>query len=167
MKAVKRKPVSQLGWDELTPDEQGIRLKAHGVFSRMRKDKSVSLATAAKEAGISPETVQRHIAGFRKEHGQWMVLDRIFCEVPMRIISNGKPGSILVSDSRTASLIGRYESYCGTVPGNRGHILSPTVRGQEGQGIDGSYHTLETFPDVLYEIREGSEDEEFYHIYGR
>lgn len=36
LKEVKRKPVSQLGWDELTPDEQYLRRRAHSVFSRMK-----------------------------------------------------------------------------------------------------------------------------------
>lgn len=109
--------------------------------------------------------VLRHIAGFKKIHGQWMAMDRIFCEVPMRIISNGKPGSILVSDSRTVSLIGRYESYVGRfLETGDPYYLLPFV-GKKVRASDGRYHTLETFPDVLYEIREGAEDEEFYDIY--
>ena len=162
--STKKKPTSKLDWNELTPDEKGVRMTARSVYFNMKRNES-SLAATAKECGISPATVLRHVDGFKKVDGQWVVKERMVNEVPMLINSNGKSYYVLISDSRTASLIGRYLASVRNFleSGDTTYILP--FLDKKIRASDGTYHVLDIRPDILYELQEQREDEEFYSIY--
>ena len=82
----------------------------------------------------------------------------------MSIYENGKQSWIEVSDSRTASRIGKYNSAVNEFLRNDDiKVLKPFKK--PFKDINGKLHHFETDPDKLYEIAEQQEEPEFWEIY--
>ena len=158
------KAVSARSWNTLSPREQLARERALEVLSHARRF-GLSLSKLSRERGISVRSVLRATHGFKKIKGRWKAkkVDRI--SRIMAINENGKELFIEVTDSRYATLIGKYHSavkeYLNT--GN-----TDVLADFDGKGVkdsSGKWHTLETNPSAIREINARREEPEFYDIY--
>lgn len=167
LSSTKKRVISKLAWDDLTPEEKDQRLRARHVYFQMRKRKDLPLKQAAPEGGISPKAVLRSIDGFKKVDGEWRPKAYMRSEVPMEIYEGGARTYIHIADSRTARRISHYLAAVKTfLESGDSAVLAP-FKGVKVRDSLGSYHELETDPDILYEIHEAMEEEEFYSIYGK
>jgi hypothetical protein len=92
----------------LKPAEREARLNALHALGLMRSGKSLS--AAAREAGTTPNTVQRHVGSALAKDPRGRIVakarDRLYR--PMRFLAPDGVVALDVRDSRTASRIGRY-----------------------------------------------------------
>lgn len=161
---LERAKAPSLPVNALTPRERAVREKSLVVLNQMRKH-GYSLAKASRDARIGPQTVIRNTGAFRKVQGRWRVNKRDHIPRPMYIKENGYEVLIDLSDSRYASLIGRYHSAVWKfLETGDSSVLEP-FKGKRIKDAQGNWHTLETDPDAIYEILERREEEEFYSVY--
>lgn len=158
------KPVSARSWNTLSPKEQLARERALEVLSQARRSNQ-SLSRLSRGHGISAKAVLKATKGFKKVKGRWKPtkIDRI--SRVMAINENGREIYIEVTNSRYASIIGKYHSaikeYLNT--GNTGVLAD--FAGKRIRDSSGKWHTLETNPSAIREINARREEPEFYDIY--
>jgi hypothetical protein len=159
---LKEKPVYKRSWSELTRRELILREKSLDVLSKVRRGQSLS--SASKELHITTKTVIKHTNAFRKSKGRWIAKSQDRISRIMSIYENGKQEWIEISDSRTASKIGKYNSAVNEFlrSGNE-DILKQFIK--PFKDSKGNLHYFETNPNKLYEIVESREELEFYDIY--
>jgi hypothetical protein len=151
-------------WKSLSPKEQLARERALEVLSEARRS-SRSLSRLSREHNISAKAVLKATNGFKKIKGRWKAnkTDRI--SRIMAINEDGKEVYIEVTNSRYASIIGRYQSavkeYLNT---GKTEVLAE-FEGMKVKDSSGKWHTLETNPDAIKEINARREEPEFYDIY--
>ena len=91
----------------LTPSLQETRKRALAVLSKMRQGSRLSVA--AKEVGIDPRTVTKHLgSAVTKLNGKYRARPVDSISRSMVVYSRGKQFVITVIDSKTASTIGQY-----------------------------------------------------------
>lgn len=158
-RATYKRPLSALSQVEKFKREKSLK-----VLSAMRKEK-LSLSKASKISGISPKTVIRSTNALKSVNGKWRV--KAFDRIPrvMAINEDGRETWIAISDSRTASIIGKYHNAVKKFYETGDTTFLKPFEGKAIKDADGNTHILETDPDRLYAIAEGREDEEFYSIY--
>ena len=102
-------PVYKRSWNSLSPNEKRIRERALEVVSEARRSRR-SLNRLGRDHGLTSGEVRRATNAFRKTKGRWKAkkVDRI--SRIMAINENGKERFIEVTDSRYATLIGKYHS---------------------------------------------------------
>jgi len=161
---LKPKPLSKLNWDFLFPKQKRTRVKSAKVLRLMRK-KGYSLTKASREVGISPKTVERHTGALKRDVHRWKAKKYDSLSRVMDINEDGKSVWIEVKDSRHASLIGKYQNAVKKFLESDDETILKPFRNKRVKDINGNWHTLDTDPDRLYDIRERRVDEEFYTIY--
>ena len=158
------KPVSARSWNTLSPREQLARERALEVLSHARRS-GQSLSKLSREHDVSVKTVLRATQGFKKVKSHWKPKKTDKISRIMAINENGKELFIDVTDSRYATLIGKYHSSIKEYL-NTGNI--DVIAEFEGKRIKDSFdkwHTLETNPSAIREINARREEPEFYDIY--
>ena len=159
---LKPEPVYKRPWSELTNKERRLREKSLDVLRKVRNGQS--LTSASKELHIRPETVIKNTGAFKKVKGKWIAKSQDRISRTMSIYENGQQEWIEVSDSRTASRIGKYNSAVNEFLRNDDiKVLKPFKK--PFKDINGKLHHFETDPDKLYEIAEQQEEPEFWEIY--
>lgn len=160
----KKVATSKLDWDILSPTEKELRERSYQVL-RLMRNKGHSLTKASKEVGISPKAVIRNTDAFNKGESKW--IPKKFDKIPrrMRINSEGKSYFITVNNSKQASTIGKYNSVVREFLEKGDEKTLRPFKGKRVKDIYGQWHTLETDPETIYEIRERRVNEEFYTIY--
>ena len=158
------KPVSARSWNTLSPREQLARERALEVLSHARRS-GQSLSHLSREYKISVKTVLRATQGFEKVKGRWKPKKSDKISRMMAINENGKELFIEITDSRYATLIGKYHSAVKEYL-NTGNIdVLAEFEGKRVKDSSGKWHTLETDPSAIREINARREEPEFYDIY--
>jgi hypothetical protein len=160
----KVKDLSKVGWFKLKPRDRSIRILALKVLDLMR-DK-VSLTKACKEVGLNIEIVKQHIrSAIYKRKGRWRAkrFDKIQRE--MNIYERGRIKSIVVANSKDASLIGRYYNDVKKALETNDERILRKYKGRIIKDAKGKKHTLETRLEKIFEIEEAKEEPEFWEIY--
>jgi len=160
-------PIWKRRWKQLTTVQRRVREKSLEALSIVRREK-LSLREAAKRVGLESITVDRNTHALRRTRGRLRVksLDRI-PRPPLLIYEGGRKVFVEVSDSRTASLIGKYHNQVKQfLVTGRSEFLSelPTIHFRD---IDGRPHTLETNPKAVLALKQRESTPEFFEIYRR
>ncbi len=159
---LKPKPIYKRSWSELTNIERTSREKSLEVLSKVRKGES--LAKASKELHTSPKTVIKNTNVFKKVNNKWVAKKQDKISRLMDIYENGKQEWIEVKDSRTASIIGRYNSAVKEFLRTGNADILKQFR-KPIKDSKGNIHYFETDPEKIIEIIETQEEPEFYEIY--
>jgi hypothetical protein len=165
---VKRKsrkvPLPRRSWDLLSPALQQTRKRALDTLSMIRHGSTLS--AAAKEIGVHPRTVTRHLGSvLAKRGGKYRAKSTDKISRSMVIYTQGRQLSITFADFKTASTIGQYlnavRQYLNT--GDKS-TLKPfeNVEVVDGRGIK---HKLETDIRKIKAIESAKEEPEFFEIY--
>ena len=158
------KPVSARSWNTLSPREQLARERALEVLSHARRS-GQSLSRLSREHRISAKAVLKATNSFDKVKGRWKAkkIDKI--SRIMAINENGKELFIEVTDSRYATLIGKYHSAVKEYLDTGNTDVLTDFEGKRVRDSSGKWHTLETNPSAIREINARREEPEFYDIY--
>lgn len=160
----RHKSISRRAWDTLSPSLQETRKRSLSILSKMRQ--GLSLTAAAREVGIDPRTAVAHLgSALVKPAGKYVARSADKISRSMVINTDGKQTVIIVSDSKTASIIGQYHNavreYLNT--GDKS-----VLKGFEDMIItdsEGTAHRLETNLKKLRAIESAKEEPEFFEIY--
>ena len=156
--------LSKKAWKSLLPEERSNRILALEVLRRMKKGES--LTKASKEVGLSKYELLSYLrSALTNYSGRWYPKKIDYIEREMQIYEKGEVRTIIVTNSRDASIIGEYFA---TV---KKYLESgdPSVlkKFKKVVIIDayGKKHRLETRPDKIRDIEEAKEDSEFFEVY--
>jgi hypothetical protein len=156
--SVSRAPPSKVPFAYLTPKERLARRRALEIVSEARRGKG-SLSKLARARGMAPKTVRRASGAFRKLGGRWVPTRKDWVERWLKSYESGSRVEVLVSDSRTASLLSRYSNAVG-------HYLEPgdpsglaEFQGKTYRDATGTVHTFETDPAAIRAAIERSESD--------
>jgi hypothetical protein len=125
------------------------------------------LAVAAREIGIDPRTVARHLgkALAKRADGKYHARPTDKISRNMTIYSQGKQTAITVADSTTASTIGQYfnavRKYLNT--GDNSDLKK--FKNVTIVDSDGNKYRLETDVKKIRAIEAAKEEPEFFQIY--
>lgn len=160
-----RKSPKIRSWLKLSPSEKIDRVRSLEVLRLMKEGKS--LTSASKSIGIKPKSVKRTLGKFiYKRRGKWRtkkIENNIQRE--LQIYERGKVRSIIVRNSKDASLIGRY--YNDVKRGLMTGDWKPLRKYKKYKIKDAKdrLHRLETNPSKIKEIELAKEEPEFFDIY--
>jgi hypothetical protein len=160
----KTKDFSKVKWTKLKPKDRFIRILSLKVLDLMRE--GVSLRKASKEVGIDIETVKQHIrSAIYKRRGRWRAkkIDKIQRE--MNIYERGRIKSIVVTNSKDASLIGKYYNDVKKALETNDERILKKYKRRVIKDAKGKKHRLETRLEKILEIEEAKEEPEFWEIY--
>ena len=158
------KPVSARSWNTLSPSEQLARERALEVLSHARRS-GKSLSRLSKEHSISVKAVLKATNSFEKVKGRWKAKKIDHISRIMAINEHGKELFIEVTDSRYATLIGKYYSAVKEYLNTGNTDVLTEFEGKRVKDSSGKWHTLETNPSAIREINARREEPEFYDIY--
>ena len=158
------KPVSARSWNTLSPREQLARERALEVLSQARRS-GQSLSHLSREHRISVKAVLKATNSFEKVKGRWKAEKTDKISRIMAINENGKERFIEVTDSRYATLIGKYHSAVKEYLNTGNTDVLAEFDGKKVKDSSGKWHTLETNPSAIREINARREEPEFYDIY--
>ncbi|WP_406661903.1 hypothetical protein V7O66_05160 [Methanolobus sp. ZRKC3] len=148
----------------LTPVQRDMRTRSLYALNNVRKGKSLS--TAAKEQGISVQDALKHLGNsVHKKNGRWVATKTDSIERGRWLYSNGKRVSVVVKNSRDASLISKYLNAVRTAIRTGDEAALKPFKNVTIQGADGKDYPLETDLEKLYVAEERIEDDEFLPIY--
>jgi len=151
-------------WKSLKPKERHMRILSLKVLDLMRDGKS--LTNASKEFGLTREQTRPHISSaIYRRKGKLVAKKRDFIERRLNIYSEGKIKSILVSDSKYASRVGKYYNDVKKALETRDVSILKKYRRRKVKDSKGKWHKLETKLDKIHDIEEAKEEPEFFEIY--
>ncbi len=156
--------LSNIKWKLLSPKQKKERVYALKVLNLIRKNEP--LEDALKELDIDKQTLLKHLGNYLYKKGKnWIAkkFDRI--QRSMVIYEDGEIKSIVVTNSKDASIIGEYfNAVKQFLTSGDKESLKP-FENIIIKDADGKKHKLETNPENIYNIEEQKEEEEFYEIY--
>jgi hypothetical protein len=126
----------------------------------------ISLTRASKEIGFDREIVKQHIKSTiykRKRRWRAKTFDRI--QRQMNIYERGIIKSIIVTNSKDASLIGKYYNDVKKALETDDESVLRKYKKRVIRDAKGKKHKLETRLEKIYEIEEAKEEPEFWEIY--
>nr|WP_321498363.1 hypothetical protein [uncultured Methanolobus sp.] len=151
-------------FDMLSPVQRDMRTRAVLAVNDMRKGKS--LTTAAKEQGITVQDALKHLGNaVYKKNGRWVATKTDSIERGRWLFSNGKRLSVVVKNSKDASLVSKYLNAVRTALRTGDEAALKPFKNVTIEGADGKDYPLETDLEKLYEANEQIEDSEFLPIY--
>lgn len=151
-------------WSLLSPREKAARERSLEVLSLARRN-GTRLSQLAEEHQISISTILRNTNAFKKVNGRWKATKIDHISRIMAINEDGKELFIEITNSRYATLIGKYHSAVKEYL-NTGNIdVLAEFEGKRIRDSSGKWHTLETNPSAIREINARREEPEFYDIY--
>jgi hypothetical protein len=161
---VKNVLVYTLSWVLLSPKQKNIRIISLQALSDKRNSNQ-SLSKICKNHGISVKTVIRNTNAFKKVNGKWVAkkFDRI--SRVLKINENGQEKSIETSNSKTASIIGKYHNAVKQFLNTGDSKALQKFKNLKIKDSDGNIHSLATNTLQLTEINERIEEPEFYEVY--
>lgn len=158
-------PLYKIPWAKLTPKQKMLRSRSLDVISALRNTKIKTFSETARDNNVSTATVLRHTNAMKWVKRRLVV--KKWDRVPriMRVNTNGREKSIEISDSRTASVVGRYhnsvKSFLNT--GDKTKLFK--FRNKKVKDSKGKLHRLETDSQRIIQINERIEEPEFYEVY--
>jgi hypothetical protein len=156
--------LSKVAWRLLSSQEKRDRNLSLQVLRAMRK--GATLTQATEKVGVDKRFALKHLGThLQKSGGRWHVARTDNFQSEMLIYSNGRVESIIVTNSRDRSRIGKYFSAVDKAL-NKGDS-SALGKFKDATIIDanGKEHHFETDLDTLYEILDAQEEPEFMEIY--
>ena len=162
--SVEPQPLYKRSWKVLSPKEQLARERALEVLSYTRKS-GQSLSRLSREHRISAKAVLKATNSFKKVKGRWKAKKTDKISRIMAINEGGKELFIEVTDSRYATLIGKYHSTVKEYLNTGNTDVLAEFDGKRVKDSSGKWHTLETDPSAIREINARREEPEFYDIY--
>lgn len=164
---MKAKPLHKRKWNALSPRQKLLREKSLTVLSEMRKTKGKTLPQAASDNGITVKNVIKHTNGFKKVNGKPVVKrwDRI--QRVMKINTGNREKSIVIQDSRTASVVGRYHNSIKQFLNAGDKTKLRKFINKKIKDDKGKLHKLSTDPQEIIRINERIEEIEIYEVYSR
>lgn len=164
-KTRKPRPVWTLLNKALTPRQRLARKKSLEAVSLVRREK-LGLREAAKQVGLTSETIIKNTNAFRKVRGRWTANSVDHIPRVMVIYEKGRKKTIEVTDSRIASLIGEYHNRVKQfLETGKSSFLRELSKKQVKE--HGRIHILETRPKTVLEIKAREPKPEFFEIYHR
>lgn len=152
-------------WLKLSPKEKVERTRSLEVLRLVKDGKS--LTASSKSVGISTETVKMNLGRFIYKHKRkWRAKKKENnIQREMQIYERGKINSIIVRNSKDASLIGRYYNDVkhGLMTGDWRPMQKYKKR--KIRDVKGKVHRLETNPLKIQDIELAKEEPEFFDIY--
>ncbi|MDE1825340.1 MAG: hypothetical protein KGH61_01690 [Candidatus Micrarchaeota archaeon] len=140
------------------------RERALEVLSHARRS-GQSLSKLSRERGVSVKKVLRATQGFEKVNGRWKPKKTDQISRIMAINENGKETVVEITDSRYATLIGKYHSAVKEYLNTGNTDVLAEFEGKRVKDSSGKWHILETNPSAIREINARREEPEFYDIY--
>jgi hypothetical protein len=160
-----RKKIAGKGWNSLSFRQKESRLRALEALNLMKKGKSMTLATM--QVGITQKSFKRHVGSAinRTASGKWNAKSHDRISRVMTIFSKGKRFNIETRSSRTASIIGRYNSAVGhyAQTGNASNLRN--LEGVVVKDANAKTFLLETRPKKVIAILEGLESPDVPTVY--
>ena len=154
-----KSPTYKKTWSELSEKQKVLRENSLSVISKARKSKTTSISRIATEHKTSVRIVQNNTNALRKINGRWQVKKRDRIHRSMIINENGKTVSIETNDSRTASIIGRYQNAVKQFTTNGNATALSKFSKKKARDSKGNLHSLETNPETILKIQERIESE--------
>jgi ribosomal protein L21E len=158
LSAVPRAPPSRVPYALLTARERSARQRSLEVVSESRRGKG-SLSTLARRRGIAPKTVRRASGAFRKRAGRWVATRTDKVQRYLKSYEHGERIEVLVSNSRTATLLSRYANAVGQFVETGDASGLREFKGKTYVDALGKTHTFETDPTALRATFERSESD--------
>ena len=158
------KPIFARSWNTLSPREQLSRERALEVLSKARRSNQ-SLSRLSREHGISVKAVLKATRAFEKAKGRWKPMKNDRISRIMVINEQGREVYIEVTNSRYATLIGKYHSAVKEYLNTGNTDVLAEFDGKRIRDSSGKWHALETNPSAIREINARREEPEFYDIY--
>ena len=158
-------PLYKRPWAKLTPRQKMLRSRSLDVISTLRNSKTKTFSETARANNVSTATVLRHTNAMKRVNGRLVV--KKWDRVPriMRVNTNGREKSIEISDSRTASVVGRYHNSVKLFLNTGDKRKLSKFRNKKVKDSKGKLHKLETDPQKIIQINERIEEPEFYEVY--
>jgi hypothetical protein len=153
-------PLHKRPWASLTAREKVAREKSLDILSLARRT-GASLNRLGKERNIPISTVLKNTKAFRKVKGRWRVNKRDRISRMLMINENGEEKFIEITDSRYATLIGKYHSAVREYLENGNLEALAEFKGKMVRDSDGNYYILETDPDTIRAMYERKEETPF------
>ena len=156
------RPVGQRPLSFLSPFQRAKRETSLRVLARSRRF-AEPLSKAAREAHISPETVERYLgrSGFRKAGGRWKPTRTDSLLRRMAYYEDGRRRAATVRGSKIASQIGKYNRDVRSLLEDpaRDHSVLKKWEGRTIVDAYGKTHKFETEPARLLSAVERAESE--------
>jgi len=125
-----------------------------------------SLTKASREIGLDGEIAKQHIcSAIYKRKGRWRAKKFDKIQRKMNIYERGKIKSIIITNSKDASLIGQYYNDVKKALETGNEKVLKKYKKKIIKDAKGKKHILETRLERIYEIEEAKEEPEFYSIY--
>jgi hypothetical protein len=128
------------------------------VLSEVRQGKG-PLSKLSRARGISPRTVRRATRGFRKRDRKWVPTRTDRIERWLKTYEKGARREVLVSDSRTASLLSRYAHAVQVYLDTGDSRPLARFKGRTYRDARGKVHRFETRPGAIRAAVERSESD--------
>jgi hypothetical protein len=159
---MRSRPVGQRPLSLLSPYQRSKRETSLRVLARSRRFGEL-LSKAARDAHTSPETVRRYLgrSGYRKEGGRWKPTRSDSLVRRMSFYEGGRRRTVTVRDSKTASLLGKYNRDVRTFLEDPARDPSVLKKWEGRTFVDafGEVHTFETNPAQIQSAVERAESE--------
>ena len=152
-------PTYKKTWSALSEKQKARRENSLSVIKEARRRKTTSLSAISKEHKTSVRIVQNNTNALRKINGRWQVKKRDKIHRSMIINEDGKEVSIETNDSRTASIIGRYQNAIKQLVTQGKTIQLSKLSKKKVRDSKGNLHSLETNPETIQKIQERIESE--------
>ena len=160
-------PLYKRPWSKLSPRQKLLREKSLTVLSEMRNTKSKTLQQSANDNGITVKNVINHTNGFKKVNGKLVVKRWNRIQRVMKINTNSREKSIIIQDSRTASVVGRYHNAVKQFLNTGDKTKLSKFRNKKVKDSKGKLHKLETNSEEIIRINERIEEIEIWEVYGK
>lgn len=153
--------ISTRQWDSSSPEEKAARIKALEVLRTMRKGHS--FAFSCRHIGMDPRAAKRQLSSYiYKRRRRWRAKKKDHLERAMLIYTRGRIRSVVINDSETASVIGRYLNDVKNMLVSGNLNLIERYRNIKVTDTNGKEHTLETRLEQIKEI-ELSREQAFFN----
>ena len=151
-------------WNSLTPELKSKRLKSLEALRKVRKGDS--LRSALFDVGLSLKEGKLQLRSslvLRNKRFVVKSFDRI--ERAMKIYSKGEIKTIVVTNSKDASLIGEYFSAIRNFLETWNKDFLKLFKNKTITDSEGKKYKLESNPEKIRDIEEAKEDSEFFEVY--
>jgi hypothetical protein len=156
--------LSTVPFRALSPADKVLRSRALIVKANMRN--GMSLGEAARQEQLKPTEVIRQIGRYLFKHnGQWRARQTDTIERSRWFFSNGERISVILTNSRDASLVSKYLATVRHALETGDESLLKPFKRLTIKDADGKKHRFETRLNVLYELEEQRDEDHFDGIY--
>jgi len=162
--SIKLLDLSRKPWIKLLSEERSNRILAFEVLRKMKRGES--LTRASQEVGLSRQELLSYLrSALKNSSGRWYPKKIDYIERAMQIYEKGEVRTIIVTNSRDASIIGEYFTTVRKYLESGDYSVLKKFKKIIIIDAYGKKHRLETRPDKIRDIEEAKEDSEYFEIY--